>query len=67
MGRRKLTDREKLNAKLERLQKEIQEIRTKLSLNLAGDLEEKKLTLDEVNPEDIERRDGYKPEPVKED
>ena len=37
MGRRKLTDREKLNAKLERLQKEIQEIRTKLSLNLAGD------------------------------
>lgn len=40
-GRPKLTQRTKLNNKLERLQKEIEEIRIKLSITLEDDLSEK--------------------------
>jgi len=42
MGRHKLTERNKLNRKLERLQKEIEEIRIKLSVKLDGEPEEVK-------------------------
>lgn len=84
MGRTKLTDRNKLINKLERLQKEIERIRILLSGHLDGDTEYVKikvlsagddgksspsackgpdrttevLTIDETNPEDIDRRDG---------
>lgn len=38
MGRRRLNTREKLNRKLERLQKQIEEIRIKLTTPLLDDL-----------------------------
>lgn len=42
MGRKMLTERTKLNNKLERLLKEIEEIRVKLAGSLEGDLLEVK-------------------------
>jgi len=68
MGRTKLTEQEKLNSKLMRLQKEIERIKVLLAMGGASgpsackgpDRTTEVLTIDETNPEDIDRRDGIK-------
>ena len=63
-GRPKLTQRNKMYNKLAKLQREIENIRTLLSGRFIDEIEEIKLeeelTLDQLNPEDINRRNGCK-------